>query len=200
MENRLATDRGLLNPGLPDPPNATPARSRSSGIGHTGTRTAARIDAALHPAGSHRPGDRRSKPEKIEIKQYCQLTTEQHVAVSGRRRLYDGKTENTEAGSAARQRATRWPSFKQVCKTTRPAFAARSLPVGRRLGRHPASRSTRTLAEGTGCCVLPSHRVRAAGRTLAARFGQPPETCYLHGGNFERRDEMVTARPFFCCR
>jgi len=132
-------------------------------------------------------------PEKIEIKQYCQLTTEQ---ASLYRSVVDemmAKIENAEGIERRGNVLAAMAKLKQVCNHPAQLLHDRS-PVGARSGKVIRLEEIleEILAEGDRvlCFTQFTEFAEMLVPHLAARFGQ--DVLYLHGGTpKQRRDEMV---------
>ncbi len=161
MENRRAVvDHGLPQPGLLRILRFPHPYAVIERHGHTEPAERLRASTRLHPAPAQdRPGVIDDLPEKIEIKQYCQLTTERGVAVSGRRRRHDGRSKTPRRDRAARQRAlAAMAQAQQVCNRPRPAAAHDRSPVGRRSGKVIRLEKSwkKSWPRATGAVFLPS--------------------------------------------
>lgn len=132
-------------------------------------------------------------PEKIEIKQYCGLTTEQASLYQS---VVDDMMEKIEHSDGIARRGNvlaAMTKLKQVCNHPAQLLHDRS-PVGSRSGKLIRLEEIleEILAEGDR--VLCFTQFTEFGQMLvphlAARFGQ--DVAYLHGGTTKkRRDEMV---------
>ena len=132
-------------------------------------------------------------PEKIEIKQYCQLTTEQASLYQS---IVDEMMEKIENTSGIERRGNvlaAMAKLKQVCNHPAQLLHDRS-PVGARSGKVIRLEEIleEILAEGDRvlCFTQFTEFAEMLVPHLAARFGQ--DVLYLHGGTpKKRRDEMV---------
>ncbi|MGH3995091.1 MAG: DEAD/DEAH box helicase, partial [Pseudonocardiaceae bacterium] len=132
-------------------------------------------------------------PDKIEIKQYCQLTTEQ---ASLYQVVVDDmmvKIENSEGIERRGNVLAAMAKLKQVCNHPAQLLHDRSA-VGRRSGKVIRLEEIleEILAEGDKvlCFTQFTEFAELLLPYLSARFGQ--EVLYLHGGTPKtRRDEMV---------
>jgi SNF2 family DNA or RNA helicase len=132
-------------------------------------------------------------PEKIEIKQYCQLTTEQASLYQSIVDEMMEKIENTEGIERRGNVLAAMAKLKQVCNHPAQLLHDRS-PVGARSGKVIRLEEIleEILAEGDRvlCFTQFTEFAEMLVPHLAARFGQ--DVLYLHGGTpKKRRDEMV---------
>ena len=132
-------------------------------------------------------------PEKIEIKQYCQLTTEQASLYQSIVDEMMEKIENTEGIERRGNVLAAMTKLKQVCNHPAQLLHDRS-PVGVRSGKVIRLEEIleEILAEGDRvlCFSQFTEFAEMLVPHLAARFGQ--DVLYLHGGTPKnRRDEMV---------
>ncbi len=132
-------------------------------------------------------------PEKIEIKQYCQLTTEQASLYQSIVDEMMEKIENTEGIERRGNVLAAMAKLKQVCNHPAQLLHDRS-PVGARSGKVIRLEEIleEILAEGDRvlCFTQFTEFAQMLVPHLAARFGQ--DVLYLHGGTPKnRRDEMV---------
>ena len=132
-------------------------------------------------------------PEKIEIKQYCQLTTEQASLYQSIVDEMMERIENTEGIERRGNVLAAMAKLKQVCNHPAQLLHDRS-PVGARSGKVIRLEEIleEVLAEGDRvlCFTQFTEFAEMLVPHLAARFGQ--DVLYLHGGTpKKRRDEMV---------
>ena len=132
-------------------------------------------------------------PEKIEIKQYCQLTTEQASLYQSIVDEMMEKIENTEGIARRGNVLAAMTKLKQVCNHPAQLLHDHS-PVGVRSGKVIRLEEIleEILAEGDRvlCFTQFTEFAQLLMPHLAARFGQ--DVLYLHGGTPKnRRDEMV---------
>jgi SNF2 family DNA or RNA helicase len=132
-------------------------------------------------------------PEKIEIKQYCQLTTEQASLYQSIVDEMMEKIENTDGIERRGNVLAAMAKLKQVCNHPAQLLHDRSL-VGSRSGKVIRLEEIleEILAEGDRvlCFTQFTEFAQMLVPHLAARFGQ--DVLYLHGGTPKnRRDEMV---------
>jgi SNF2 family DNA or RNA helicase len=132
-------------------------------------------------------------PEKIEIKQYCQLTTEQASLYQSIVDEMMEKIENTEGIERRGNVLAAMAKLKQVCNHPAQLLHDRS-PVGTRSGKVIRLEEIleEILAEGDRvlCFTQFTEFAQMLVPHLAVRFGQ--DVLYLHGGTPKnRRDEMV---------
>src|SRR5262249_30829562 len=132
-------------------------------------------------------------PEKIEIKQYCQLTTEQASLYQS---IVDDMLEKIENSDGIERRGNvlaAMAKLKQVCNHPAQLLHDRS-PIGRRSGKVIRLEEIleETLAEGDRvlCFTQFTEFAEMLVPHLAGRFGR--DVAYLHGGTpKKRRDELV---------
>jgi len=132
-------------------------------------------------------------PEKIEIKQYCQLTIEQASLYQSIVDEMMEKIEHTEGIERRGNVLAAMAKLKQVCNHPAQLLHDRS-PVGARSGKVIRLEEIleEILAEGDRvlCFTQFTEFAEMLVPHLAARFGQ--DVLYLHGGTpKKRRDEMV---------
>jgi SNF2 family DNA or RNA helicase len=132
-------------------------------------------------------------PEKIEIKQYCQLTTEQASLYQSIVDEMLKKIENTQGIERRGNVLAAMAKLKQVCNHPAQLLHDRS-PIGTRSGKVIRLEEIleEILAEGDRvlCFSQFTEFAEMLVPHLAARFGQ--DVLYLHGGTpRKRRDEMV---------
>jgi SNF2 family DNA or RNA helicase len=196
VENRLAelwSVMDFLNPGLLGSSEVFRTRYAIPVERYGQTEPAERLRAVTRPYLLRRlktdPAIIDDLPEKIEIKQYCQLTTEQASLYQS---IVDDmleKIENTEGIERRGNVLAAMAKLKQVCNHPAQLLHDRS-PVGRRSGK--VIRLEEILAEGDRvlCFTQFTEFAEMLVPHLAARFGR--DVAYLHGGTpKKRRDEMV---------
>jgi SNF2 family DNA or RNA helicase len=133
-------------------------------------------------------------PEKIEIKQYCRLTTEQASLYQSVVDDMLDKIENSEGIERRGNVLAAMAKLKQVCNHPALLLHDRSA-VGTRSGKviRLEEICEEILAEGDKALLFTQFTEFAAMLLphLAARFGT--DIAYLHGGTSKkRRDELVT--------
>ncbi|MGH3633249.1 DEAD/DEAH box helicase [Mycobacterium sp.] len=200
VENRLAelwSVMDFLNPGLLGSSELFRTRYAIPVERHGQTEPAERLRAITRPYILRRlktdPTIIDDLPEKIEIKQYCQLTTEQASLYQS---IVDDmleKIENTKGIERRGNVLAAMAKLKQVCNHPAQLLHDRS-PIGARSGK--VIRLEEILeeihAEGDRvlCFTQFTEFAEMLVPHLAARFGQ--DVLYLHGGTpKKRRDEMV---------
>ena len=200
MENRLAelwSIMDFLNPGLLGSPERFRTRYAIPIERHGQTEPAQRLRAATRPYILRRvktdPAIIDDLPEKIEIKQYCQLTTEQGSLYQAVVADMLDKIDNTEGIQRRGNVLAAMAKLKQVCNHPAQLLHDRS-PVGRRSGKVIRLEEIleEILAEGDRvlCFTQFTEFAELLVPHLAARFGC--DIAYLHGGTpKKRRDEMV---------
>jgi SNF2 family DNA or RNA helicase len=200
MENRLAelwSIMDFLNPGLLGSPERFRTRYAIPIERHGQTEPAERLRAVTRPYILRRlktdPTIIDDLPEKIEIKQYCQLTTEQASLYQAVVVEMMDKIENTEGIARRGNVLAAMAKLKQVCNHPAQLLHDRS-PVGRRSGKVIRLEEIleELLAEGDRvlCFTQFTEFAELLVPHLAARFGR--DVAYLHGGTpKKRRDEMV---------
>jgi SNF2 family DNA or RNA helicase len=201
VENRLAELWSIvdfLNPGLLGSSELFRTRYAIPVERYGQTAPAERLRAITRPYVLRRlktdPTIIDDLPEKIEIKQYCQLTTEQASLYQS---IVDDmleKIENTEGIQRRGNVLAAMAKLKQVCNHPAQLLHDRS-PVGARSGKVIRLEEIldEILAEGDRvlCFTQFTEFAEMLVPHLAARFGQ--DVLYLHGGTpKKRRDEMVT--------
>lgn len=141
MENRLAelwSIMDFLNPGLLGSSERFRTRYAIPIERHGHTEPAERLRASTRPYILRRlktdPAIIDDLPEKIEIKQYCQLTTEQASLYQAVVADMMEKIENTEGIERRGNVLAAMAKLKQVCNHPAQLLHDRS-PVGRRSGR-----------------------------------------------------------------
>ncbi|MDH4362934.1 MAG: DEAD/DEAH box helicase [Acidimicrobiia bacterium] len=200
VENRLAelwSIMNFLNPGLLGSSELFRTRYSIPVERHGLTEPAQRLRAITRPYVLRRmktdPAIIDDLPEKIEIKQYCQLTVEQASLYQSVVDDMMDRIENTEGIERRGNVLAAMTKLKQVCNHPAQLLHDRS-PVGRRSGK--VIRLEEILEEilAVGDRVLCFTQFTAFAELLlphlAARFGT--DVAYLHGGTPKtRRDEMV---------
>jgi SNF2 family DNA or RNA helicase len=200
MENRLAelwSIMDFLNPGLLGSSERFRTRYAIPIERHGQTEPAERLRAVTRPYILRRvktdPAIIDDLPEKIEIKQYCQLTTEQASLYQAVVADMMDKIENTEGIERRGNVLAAMAKLKQVCNHPAQLLHDRS-PVGRRSGKVIRLEEIleEILAEGDRvlCFTQFTEFAELLVPHLAASFGR--DVAYLHGGTpKKRRDEMV---------
>ena len=200
MENRLAelwSIMDFLNPGLLGSSELFRTRYAIPVERHGQTEPAERLRAITRPYILRRlktdPTIIDDLPEKIEIKQYCQLTTEQASLYQS---IVDDMLEKIENTTGIERRGNvlaAMAKLKQVCNHPAQLLHDRS-PIGARSGK--VIRLEEILEEVVAagdrvlCFTQFTEFAEMLVPHLAARFGQ--DVLYLHGGTpKKRRDEMV---------
>jgi len=201
VENRLAELWSLmdfLNPGLLGPADKFRTRYAIPVERHGQTEPAERLRAITRPYVLRRlktdPAIITDLPEKIEIKQYCRLTTEQASLYQS---VVDDMMEKIENSQGIERRGNvlaAMAKLKQVCNHPALLLHDRSA-VGARSGKviRLEEICEEILAEGDKALLFTQFTEFAAMLLphLAARFGT--DISYLHGGTSKkRRDELVT--------
>ena len=215
VENRLAelwSIMDFLNPGCSGSSELFRARYAIPVERHGATEPAERLRAITRPYILRRlktdPAIIDDLPEKIEVKEYCQLTVEQASLYQS---IVDDMMEKIENSEGIERRGNvlaAMAKLKQVCNHPAQVLHDRS-PVGRRSGKviRLEELLEEILAEGDRVLCFTQFTEFAAMLLphLAARFGT--DVAYLHGGTPKtRRDEMVersspgTGRRSSCCR
>jgi SNF2 family DNA or RNA helicase len=200
VENRLAelwSIMDFLNPGMLGSSELFRTRYAIPVERHGATEPAERLRAITRPYILRRlktdPAIIDDLPEKIEMKEYCQLTVEQ---ASLYRSIVDDMMEKIENSEGIERRGNvlaAMAKLKQVCNHPAHVLHDRS-PVGRRSGKviRLEELLEEILAEGDRVLCFTQFTEFAAMLLphLAARFGT--DIAYLHGGTPKaRRDEMV---------
>ena len=201
VENRLAELWSLmdfLNPGLLGPADKFRTRYAIPVERHGQTEPAERLRTITRPYLLRRlktdPAIITDLPEKIEIKQYCRLTTEQASLYQS---VVDDMMEKIENSRGMERRGNvlaAMAKLKQVCNHPALLLHDRSA-VGARSGKviRLEEICEEILAEGDKALLFTQFTEFAAMLLphLAARFGT--DIAYLHGGTSrKRRDELVT--------
>ena len=201
VENRLAELWSLmdfLNPGLLGPADKFRTRYAIPVERHGQTEPAERLRTITRPYLLRRlktdPAVISDLPEKIEIKQYCRLTTEQASLYQSVVDDMMEKIENTRGIERRGNVLAAMAKLKQVCNHPALLLHDRSA-VGSRSGKviRLEEICEEILAEGDKALLFTQFTEFAAMLLphLAARFGT--DISYLHGGTSKkRRDELVT--------
>jgi SNF2 family DNA or RNA helicase len=200
VENRLAelwSIMDFLNPGLLGSSEVFRTRYAIPVERYGQTEPAERLRRVTRPYLLRRlktdPAIIDDLPEKIEIKQYCQLTTEQASLYQS---IVDDMLEKIENSEGIERRGNvlaAMAKLKQVCNHPAQLLHDRS-PVGRRSGKVIRLEEIleEILAEGDRvlCFTQFTEFAEMLVPHLAARFGR--DVAYLHGGTpKKRRDELV---------
>ncbi len=200
MENRLAelwSIMDFLNPGLLGSAELFRTRYAIPVERYGQIEPADRLRAITRPYVLRRlktdPAIIDDLPQKIEIKQYCQLTTEQASLYQS---IVDDMLERIENTQGIERRGNvlaAMTKLKQVCNHPAQLLHDRS-PIGTRSGKVIRLEEIleEILAEGDRVLCFTQFTAFAEMLMphLATRFGQ--DVLYLHGGTpKERRDEMV---------
>ena len=200
VENRLAelwSIMDFLNPGMLGSSELFRARYAIPVERHGATEPAERLRAITRPYILRRlktdPAIIDDLPEKIEMKEYCQLTVEQASLYQS---IVDDMMEKIENSEGIERRGNvlaAMAKLKQVCNHPAQVLHDRS-PVGSRSGKviRLEELLEEILAEGDRVLCFTQFTEFAAMLLphLAARFGT--DVAYLHGGTPKtRRDEMV---------
>jgi SNF2 family DNA or RNA helicase len=201
VENRLAelwSIMDFLNPGMLGTAELFRTRYAIPVERHGQTEPAERLRAVTRPYVLRRlktdPAIITDLPEKIEIKQYCRLTTEQASLYQS---VVDDMLEKIENSEGIERRGNvlaAMAKLKQVCNHPALLLHDRSA-VGARSGKIIRLEEIleEILAEGDKALCF-TQFTEFAGMLLphlSARFGM--DIAYLHGGTTKkRRDEMVT--------
>ncbi|MGH3856960.1 MAG: DEAD/DEAH box helicase, partial [Pseudonocardiaceae bacterium] len=200
VENRLAelwSIMDFLNPGLLGSSELFRTRYAIPVERYGQTEPAQRLRAITRPYVLRRlktdPTIIDDLPEKIEIKQYCRLTTEQASLYQSIVDEMLEKIENTEGIERRGNVLAAMAKLKQVCNHPAQLLHDRS-PIGTRSGKVIRLEEIleEILAEGDRvlCFTQFTEFAEMLVPHLAARFGQ--DVLYLHGGTPRtRRDEMV---------
>ncbi|MDN5858744.1 MAG: DEAD/DEAH box helicase, partial [Pseudonocardia sp.] len=200
VENRLAelwSIMDFLNPGMLGSSELFRTRYAIPVERHGATEPAERLRAITRPYILRRlksdPAIIDDLPEKIEMKEYCQLTAEQASLYQS---IVDEMLEKIENSGGIERRGNvlaAMAKLKQVCNHPAQVLHDRS-PIGRRSGKviRLEELLEEILAEGDRVLCF-TQFTEFAGMLLphlAARFGT--DVAYLHGGTPKaRRDEMV---------
>src|SRR5215468_8236822 len=201
MENRLAELWSLmdfLNPGLLGSAEQFRTRYAIPVERHGQAEPAERLRTITRPYVLRRlktdPAIISDLPEKIEIKQYCRLTTEQASLYQS---VVDDMLEKIASSTGIERRGNvlaAMAKLKQVCNHPALLLHDRSA-VGTRSGKVIRLEEIleEILAEGDKalCFTQFTEFAEMLLPHLSARFGT--DVAYLHGGTTKkRRDEMVT--------
>lgn len=201
VENRLAelwSIMDFLNPGLLGSSERFRARYAVPVEKYGQTEPAERLRKITRPYILRRlktdPTIIDDLPDKIEVKQYCRLTTEQASLYQS---IVDEMMEKIETADGIARRGNvlaAMTKLKQVCNHPAQLLHDRSA-VGARSGKVIRLEEVleEILAEGDRvlCFTQFTEFAEMLVPHLAARFGQ--DVAYLHGGTpKKRRDEMVT--------
>jgi superfamily II DNA or RNA helicase len=201
VENRLAelwSIMDFLNPGLLGSGEQFRARYAIPVERHGQAEPAQRLRAVTRPYVLRRlktdPAIISDLPDKIEMKQYCQLTTEQASLYQSVVDDMMDKIANTEGIERRGNVLSAMLKLKQVCNHPALLLHDRSA-VGRRSGKviRLEELLEEILAEGDKvlCFTQFTEFAQMLLPHLAARFGT--DVAYLHGGTSkQRRDELVT--------
>jgi SNF2 family DNA or RNA helicase len=200
VENRLAelwSIMDFLNPGLLGSSELFRTRYAIPVERYGQTEPAQRLRAITRPYVLRRlktdPAIIDDLPEKIEIKQYCQLATEQASLYQS---IVDDMLEKIENTLGIERRGNvlaAMAKLKQVCNHPAQLLHDRS-PIGTRSGKVIRLEEIleEIVAEGDRvlCFTQFTEFAEMLVPHLAARFGE--DVLYLHGGTpKQRRDEMV---------
>jgi SNF2 family DNA or RNA helicase len=201
VENRLAelwSIMDFLNPGMLGSGEQFRARYAIPVERHGLTEPAQRLRTVTRPYVLRRlktdPSIIDDLPDKIEIKQYCQLTTEQASLYQS---VVDDMMEKIENSGGIERRGNvlaAMAKLKQVCNHPALLLHDRSA-IGRRSGKVIRLEEIleEILAEGDKvlCFTQFTEFAEMLLPHLAAQFGT--DIAYLHGGTPKpRRDELVT--------
>jgi SNF2 family DNA or RNA helicase len=201
VENRLAelwSIMDFLNPGMLGSPELFRTRYAIPVERHGQTEPAERLRAITRPYVLRRlktdPTVIDDLPDKIEIKQYCQLTTEQASLYQSVVDDMMEKIENTEGIERKGNVLAAMAKLKQVCNHPAQLLHDRS-SIRKRSGKVIRLEEIldEIIAEGDKvlCFSQFTEFAEMLLPHLAARFGT--DVAYLHGGTpKKRRDEMVT--------
>jgi SNF2 family DNA or RNA helicase len=200
VENRLAelwSIMDIVNPGLLGSSELFRTRYAIPVERHGLTEPAERLRRITRPYVLRRlktdPAIIDDLPEKIEIKQYCQLTAEQASLYQAVVDDMMDKIENSEGIERRGNVLAAMTKLKQVCNHPAQLLHDRSA-VGRRSGKVIRLEEIleEIIAEGDKvlCFTQFTEFAEMLLPHLAARFGT--DVLYLHGGvPKQRRDEMV---------
>jgi SNF2 family DNA or RNA helicase len=202
VENRLAelwSIMDFLNPGMLGSSGLFRTRYSIPVERHGLTEPAERLRAITRPYVLRRlktdPAIISDLPDKIEIKQYCQLTTEQASLYQAVVDDMMDKIENSEGIKRRGNVLAAMAKLKQVCNHPALLLHDRSA-IGARSGKVIRLEEIldEIIAEGDKvlCFTQFTEFAEMLLPHLAARFGT--DIAYLHGGTpRKRRDELVTA-------
>ncbi len=200
VENRLAelwSIMDFLNPGMLGSPEQFRARYAIPVERHGLTEPAQRLRAVTRPYVLRRlktdPAIIDDLPDKIEIKQYCQLTTEQASLYQAVVADMMERIESTEGIERRGNVLAAMAKLKQVCNHPALLLHDRSA-IGARSGKVTRLEEIleEILAEGDKvlCFTQFTEFAQILLPHLSARFGA--DVGYLHGGTPKaRRDELV---------
>ena len=200
MENRLAelwSIMDFLNPGILGSAELFRTRYAIPVERHGQTQPAERVRAITRPYLLRRlktdPTIIQDLPDKIEIKQYCRLTTEQASLYQTVVNDMMDRIENSEGIERRGNVLAAMAKLKQVCNHPAQLLHDRSTVAGRS-GKviRVEEILEEILAEGQRalCFTQFTEFAEMLLPHLAARFGQ--DVAYLHGGTpKKRRDEIV---------
>jgi SNF2 family DNA or RNA helicase len=200
VENRLAelwSIMDVLNPGLLGSSEVFRTRYAIPVERHGETEPAERLRAITRPYVLRRlktdPTIIDDLPEKIEIRQYCQLTTEQASLYQAVVDDMMAKIEDSDGMERRGNVLAAMAKLKQVCNHPAQLLHDGSA-IGTRSGKVIRLEEIleEVLAEGDRvlCFTQFTEFAEMLVPHLAARFGQ--DVLYLHGGTSKnRRDEMV---------
>ena len=201
VENRLAelwSIMDFVNPGMLGTAEKFRTRYAIPVERHGQAEPAERLRAVTRPYVLRRlktdPAIITDLPEKIEIKQYCRLTTEQASLYQSVVDNMMEKIENSEGIERRGNVLAAMAKLKQVCNHPALLLHDRSA-VGTRSGKVIRLEEIleEILAEGDKalCFTQFTEFAEMLLPHLSARFGT--DVAYLHGGTTrKRRDEMVT--------
>jgi SNF2 family DNA or RNA helicase len=201
VENRLAELWSIidfLNPGMLGSSEQFRARYAIPVERHGQTEPAQRLRAVTRPYVLRRlktdPSVISDLPDKIEIKQYCQLTTEQASLYQSVVDDMMDKIENSDGIERRGNVLAAMAKLKQVCNHPALLLHDRSA-IGRRSGKVIRLEEIleEIIAEGDKvlCFTQFTEFAEMLLPHLAARFGT--DIAYLHGGTPKaRRDDLVT--------
>ncbi len=191
VENRLAelwSIMDFLNPGLLGSADKFRTRYAIPVERHGQTEPAERLRAITRPYMLRRlktdPAIIDDLPEKIEIKQYCQLTTEQASLYQSVVDDMMEKIENTEGIERRGNVLAAMAKLKQVCNHPAQLLhdrsaGGRAVRQGDPAGGDPARRS---WPRATGCCASPSSPSSPRCWCRIWPRGSARDIAYLHGG------------------
>jgi SNF2 family DNA or RNA helicase len=201
VENRLAelwSIMDFLNPGMLGSGEQFRARYAIPVERHGLTEPAQRLRTVTQPYVLRRlktdPSVIDDLPDKIEIKQYCQLTTEQASLYQSVVDDMMDKIENSDGIERRGNVLAAMTKLKQVCNHPALLLHDRSA-IGRRSGKVIRLEEIleEIIAEGDKvlCFTQFTEFAELLLPHLAAQFGT--DIAYLHGGTpKQRRDELVT--------
>lgn len=201
VENRLAelwSIMDFLNPGMLGSSELFRTRYAIPIERHGATEPAERLRAVTRPYVLRRlktdPSVIDDLPEKIEVKQYCQLTVEQASLYQSVVDEMMAKIEGSEGIERRGNVLAAMTKLKQVCNHPAQVLHDRS-EIGRRSGKVLRLEQIleEILAEGDKvlCFTQFTEFAEMLLPHLSARFGT--EVAYLHGGTPKsRRDDLVT--------